>query len=35
MLIREKITEIFRESYLYLASEYGARRIGIYLEKHF
>ena len=30
MLTREKITEILRENYLYLASEYGVRRIGLF-----
>jgi len=30
MLTREKITEILRENYLYLASEYGMRRIGLF-----
>ncbi len=30
MLTREKVTEILRENYLYLASEYGVRRIGLF-----
>jgi predicted nucleotidyltransferase len=30
MLTREKIAEILRENYSYLASEYGVKRIGLF-----
>ncbi len=30
MLTKEKITEILREKYPYLASEYGVKRIGVF-----
>jgi predicted nucleotidyltransferase len=30
MLTREKVTELLREKYPYLASEYGVKRIGLF-----
>jgi predicted nucleotidyltransferase len=30
MLTRERITQVLRENYAYLASEYGVKRIGLF-----